>query len=121
MIGSSKLTPYRIAQGVSAFPSVLPWHVRRCSANLSGFAASKVRDVEVGLGVDQVRRIRLRTRGRVGAVTVTAESPIVDVKQSDEVDEYQRGTVDLVPHNRDFTSMVIAGAGRNNESKSGGI
>jgi len=52
---------------------------------------------------------------------VTAESPIVDVKSNTKATTISSDRVDLVPHNRDFTSLVTQAPGANNEPKSGGI
>src|SRR5258705_2155134 len=54
-------------------------------------------------------------------VTVTAESPIVDVKQSGRSTNIRSEMVELLPHARDFTSLLSQAPGVNNESKSAGV
>jgi outer membrane receptor protein involved in Fe transport len=55
------------------------------------------------------------------AVTVTAEAPIIDVKQRGRSTNIRAEQVELLPHNRDFTSLVTQAPGANNETKSDGI
>ncbi len=115
-----KLDATSDAQGVYRFPSLLPG-TYTVTANLSGFSANKVPDVVVQLG--QVKKVdfALALAGVSETVKVTAESPIVDVKQSTKATNISAERVELVPHNRDFTSMVIQAPGANQENKSNGI
>ena len=52
------------------------------------------------------------------AVTVTAEAPIVDVKQSGRSTNIRAEQVELLPHNRDFTSLITQAPGANYETRS---
>src|SRR5262249_15574925 len=115
-----KLDAVADGQGVYRFPSLLPG-TYAVTANLSGFAPSKVPDVNVQLGAAKKVDFALGLAGVSETVTVTAESPIVDVKSNTKATTISADRVDLVPHNRDFTSLVTQAPGANNEPKSGGI
>ena len=53
-------------------------------------------------------------------MTVTAESPLVDVSQSTRATNIRSERIELVPHGRDFTTLVSQAPGANMETKSGG-
>jgi hypothetical protein len=122
VVGGSgvKLDATADSQGVYRFPSLLPG-TYTVSASLSGFAGNKVPDVVVQLGDVKKVDLALGLAGVSESVKVTAESPIVDVKQSTKATNISAERVELVPHNRDFTSLVTQAPGANNEIKSGGI
>src|SRR6185295_11507690 len=75
-----KLDTTSDAQGSYRFPSLSPG-IYTVSANLQGFGPSKVPDVSVTLG--QIKKVdfSLSVAGVSESVQVTAESPLVDVKQ----------------------------------------
>ena len=52
---------------------------------------------------------------------VTAESPLVDVKQSARQTNISREQIDLLPKGRDFTTLVTQAPGANQEAKLGGL
>jgi hypothetical protein len=52
------------------------------------------------------------------AVTVTAESPLVDVKTSSKSTNIRAEQVELLPHGRDYTTLLTQAPGVNNEFKS---
>ncbi len=52
-------------------------------------------------------------------VQVTGEPPLIDVTQSGRQTNIRAEQIDLLPHNRDFTSLVTQAAGVNYEVKSG--
>ncbi|HYT75881.1 MAG TPA: TonB-dependent receptor [Vicinamibacterales bacterium] len=108
------------SSGIYRFPSLLPG-TYTATANLSGFSAGKVQNVLVELG--QVKKVdfALAVAGVSENVKVTAEAPLVDVKQSTKATNISAERIDLVPHNRDFTSMVTQAPGANQENKSNGI
>ena len=82
------------------------------SANLASFSPGKFTDVTVGLG--QIKRLEfaLSLAGVAETVSVTAESPLVDVKQSARQTNIRAEQVELLPHGRDFTIARDAGTGR---------
>src|SRR5262249_12579513 len=55
------------------------------------------------------------------SVQVTAESPLVDVKQSMRSTNIRAEQVELLPHGRDFSTLITQAPGANNEAKSGGV
>jgi hypothetical protein len=118
--GSGTLTATSDASGNFRFPSVLPG-IYEVSANLSGFKPAKVSDVEVKLGSIKSVEFSLQLASVSENVTVTAEAPLVDVRQSGKSTNIRAEQVDLLPHGRDFTSVVSQAPGVNNESKSRGI
>ena len=108
------------ASGGFRFPSVSPG-VYEVTATLASFAPQKFADVTVGLG--QIKRLEfaLALAGVAESVSVTAESPIVDVKQTARQTNIRAEQVELLPHGRDFTTMVTQAPGANQEPKLGGL
>ena len=118
--GSGVLSTTSDGSGNFRFPSVLPG-IYEVSATLSGFKSGKVSDVEVKLGSIKSVEFSLQLASMTEQVTVTAESPIVDVKNSGKSTNIRAEQVEMLPHNRDFTSLVVQAPGVNNETKSAGI
>ena len=54
-------------------------------------------------------------------MSVTAESPLVDVKQSARQTNIRAEQIELLPHGRDFTTLVTQAPGANQEAKLGGL
>jgi len=108
------------AQGAYRFPALAPGQYR-VTANLQGFVAKEVVEVRVGLG--QIKKVdfALPLAGVAETVTVTAETPLVDVRQSARQTNIRAEQVELLPHGRDFTTMVTQAPGANQEAKLGGI
>jgi hypothetical protein len=108
------------AAGSFRFPSLAPG-TYKIAATLTGFTARSVDDVRVGLG--QIKKVdfALAVAGVTESVQVTAESPLVDVRQSARQTNIRAEQVELLPKGRDFTSLVTQAAGANNEGKLGGI
>jgi hypothetical protein len=118
--GSGILSATTNESGTFRFPSVLPG-VYEVSAALSGFKPAKIGDVEVKLGSMKSVEFAMQLASVSENVTVTAESPIVDVKSSGKSTNIRAEQVSLLPHNRDFTTLVTQAPGVNNETKSAGI
>jgi hypothetical protein len=91
------------------------------TASLSGFAPKKQGDVIVSLGQVKKVDLALGLQGVAESVQVTAESPLVDVKQSARQTNIRAEQVELLPHGRDFTTLVTQAPGANQESKLGGL
>ena len=108
------------ANGVYRFPSLASgiWDV---TAQLAGFNSVTVPDVPLTLG--QIKKVdfALSVAGVSESVQVTAESPLVDVKQSARSTSIRGEQIDLLPKGRDFTTLVTQAPGSNSESKLGGI
>jgi Carboxypeptidase regulatory-like domain/TonB dependent receptor-like, beta-barrel/TonB-dependent Receptor Plug Domain len=115
--GSGVLSTVSGPGGSFRFPSVLPG-AYEVSATLSGFKPAKVSDVMVTLGSVKSVEFSLQLASVTEAVTVTAESPIVDTKSSAKSTNIRAEQIDLLPHNRDFLSLVTQAAGVNDETKS---
>ena len=115
-----KLDTTSDAQGSDRFPSLAPG-TYTVSANLAGFGPGKVPDVSVTLG--QIKKVdfSLSVAGVSESVQVTAESPLVDVRQAARQTNIRAEQVALIPHGRDFTTLVTQAAGANNEMKLGGL
>jgi hypothetical protein len=108
------------AQGVYRFPSLLPG-TYVVSTALQGFQAAEVSNVGVSLG--QIKKVdfAMSIAGVTETVSVMAESPLVDVRQSARSTNIRAEQVALLPHGRDFTTLVTQAPGANDEPKSGGI
>src|SRR6185295_19762653 len=117
--GSGVLSATTNETGNFRFPSVLPG-TYEVTANLAGFKTAKVSDVEVKLGSVKNVEFSLSLASVTENVTVTAESPIVDTKTSGKSTNIRAEQVSLLPHGRDFTTLVTQAPGVNNESKSAG-
>ena len=108
------------ASGNYRFPSVAPGSYT-VSATLSSFSPRNTPDVIVALG--QIKKVdfALSPAGVQETVQVTAESPLVDVRTNSRQTNIRAEQVELLPHGRDFTSLVSQAPGANQESKLGGI
>ncbi len=106
--------------GVYRFPSLAPGNYR-VTANLQGFVAKEAVEVRVGLG--QVKRVdfSLPLAGVAESVTVTAQTPLVDVRSTARQANIRAEQVELLPKGRDFTSLVTQAPGANQENKLGGL
>jgi hypothetical protein len=107
-------------QGVYRFPG-LPPGVYEVTAELQGFNSAKVADVQLSLG--QIKKVELTLS--IGTLTesvqVSAESPLIDVKQNAAGANLHSEFIAKIPRGRDFTSIVTVAPGANMESKLGGI
>jgi hypothetical protein len=106
--------------GAFRFPS-LPPGTYRLTATLQGFQSKSVDEVHVYLG--QIKKVdfALPVSGVTETVTVTAESPMIDVRQSSRATSIRAEQVELLPKGRDFTTLVTQAPGANQENKSGGL
>ncbi|MBI2222972.1 MAG: TonB-dependent receptor [Acidobacteria bacterium] len=106
--------------GTYRFPSLAPGSYT-VTANLSGFSPRTTENVQVNLG--QIKKVdfALAVAGVAESVQVTAESPLVDVKQTARQTSIRGEQVELLPKGRDFTTLVTQAPGANNEAKLGGL
>jgi hypothetical protein len=106
--------------GMYRFPSLAPG-MYALKVTLQGFNGGKNDEVHVGLG--QVKKIdfSLAPAGVTESVQVTAETPLVDVRQSARQTNIRAEQVELLPKGRDFTTLVTQAPGANNEAKLGGL
>jgi outer membrane receptor protein involved in Fe transport len=108
------------ANGKYRFPSLTPGKYA-VTANLTGFKKAAFEDVNLLLG--QVLQINfdLSVGNLSEDVQVTAESPIIDVKQNAAGATIQREIIDLIPKGRDFTDLAKTAPGAADESRGGGL
>jgi hypothetical protein len=108
------------ASGTYRFPSLQPGRYE-VNATLASFKPAKVSDVYVSLGETRTVDFAMQVSGVAEVVTVTGESPIVDTRQSSRSVAIRGEQIELLPHGRDFTTLVTQAPGANNESKLGGL
>lgn len=105
-------------RGSYRFPA-LPPGVYEVTAVLPGFQTQKVANIELQLG--QILKIDLQMS--LGALTedvlVTAESPIIDVRQNAAMSTMTAEVIDRIPKGRDFTDLIKSAPGTQIEGKSG--
>jgi outer membrane receptor protein involved in Fe transport len=106
--------------GKYRFPALAPGRYE-ITANLTGFQASKVENVQLLLGQVLQVNFALQVGGVSESVQVNAEAPLIDVKQNAAAASIQKDVIDLIPKGRDFTSVVNFAPGARDESKGGGI
>ena len=116
-----KLDTTSDAQGSYRFPSLAPG-TYTVSANLAGFGPGKVPDVSVTLG--QIKKVDFSlsvagvTRKRPGHRRVAARRRASRAARQTNIRAEQ---VALLPHGRDFTTLVTQAPGANKEAKLGGL
>jgi hypothetical protein len=106
--------------GVYRFPS-LPPGLYDVTVTLQGFSPGRAERVELLLGQIKTVNFTLAVGAVTETVAVTAESPLVDVKQSMRATSIRDEQVELLPKGRDFTTLVTQATGANFEVRSGGI
>ena len=90
------------------------------SATLPGFKKATYENVELLLG--QVLKINFDLGvGLTEELVVTAESPIIDVKQNAATASITADLIDRIPKGRNFTSVIQTAPGTNDESRNGGF
>ncbi len=107
-------------QGIYRFPALPPGRYE-VTASLQGFGPVKVEDINLALGQLLKIDLTLAPAAVAESIQVTAESPIIDVKQNASFATLQREFIDKIPKGRDFTSLVTLAPGANRESKAGGF
>jgi outer membrane receptor protein involved in Fe transport len=108
------------ASGNYRFVGLLPGKYEAV-AKLQGFSPAKVENIQLSLGKVLRVELALSVGNMSETVQVTAESPILDTKQSARGTSIRSEQIELVPHGRDFSSLVTQAPGANNETKLGGI
>jgi hypothetical protein len=108
------------ANGIYRFPALAPG-VYEVTAALNGFQTSKVADIQLQIG--QILKIDfpLQVAGLSESVSVSAESPLIDVKQNAAAATITNEIIDRIPKGRDWTSVVTTAPGVNDESRAGGF
>ncbi|MFI4942685.1 MAG: TonB-dependent receptor domain-containing protein [Burkholderiales bacterium] len=107
------------ATGTYRFVTLAPGHYE-ITATLSGFAPSKVSNIDLRLGQVLSINITLSPGGVTETVQVVGDSPLIDVKSSGRATNLRAEDIEKMPKGRDFTSLITQAAGANFETKSGG-
>ena len=105
-------------QGNYRFPALTPG-VYEITGTLQGFTVAKVTDVRLGIGQLLKIDLALSVATLTESVTVTAESPVIDVKQNAAVASITAEEIERLPKARDFTDLVKTAPGTQQERKSG--
>ncbi len=108
------------SDGAFRFPS-LPAGKYTVTATLPGFTTARFENVTLSLGQTLRTDFSLKVGGQTEQVEVTAEAPIVDMKQTARITSFRDEAITKMPKGRDFTSLVTQSPGANSESKLGGI
>ena len=105
--------------GTYRFPSLTPGRYT-VTAVLPGFKKVAFENIDLLLG--QVLKINFDLAvGLSEDVQVTAESPIIDVKQNAVSASITQELIERIPRGRNFTSVINTAPGTNEESRNGGF
>ncbi len=107
------------AEGVYRFPR-LPSGRYTVKASLDGFADG-TGEVDLTVGSTQTVDFALRVGGVAETITVTAESPVIDLTSNATNTNISRERIEFIPRGRDFSDVVSQAAGAFDESQAGGI
>ena len=91
------------------------------TASLAGFRPRRFEGVEILLGQTKQLDFTLAVGGVQEQADVTADSPLVDVKQSARAVSLRQDQLAYLPRGLDFTTVVPLVSGANNEQKLGGL
>lgn len=105
-------------QGNYRFPALTPG-VYEISATLQGFTRVKVEAVRLSLGQVLKIDLALGLASLTETVQVTAESPLIDVKQNAAAATISAELIERLPKARDFTDLIRTAPGTQQERKSG--
>ena len=118
--GAVAATTVSDASGAFRFVGLRPGKYE-VTAKLQGFTPAKMENIDLRLGQILTVDLALAVGGVAETVSVTAESPIIDTKQTSRQANIRDEQIALLPHGRDFTSLVTQAPGANMESKLGGL
>ena len=118
VVGAS--TSVTDAQGNYRFPA-LPPGTYQVIANLQGFGPALVNDAVVTLGKQLSIDLTMKLAGLTETVSVTAVSPIIDVKANAVTASVDSELIALIPKGRGLLSVLTQIPGTNNESRGGGL
>ncbi len=119
-LGSVAATVVTDANGVYRVPGLRPGKYEAL-AKLAGFTPAKTENIELRLGQILTIDLALAVGGVTETVSVTAESPIIDTKQSARNTNITAEKFERLPKGRDFSTIVTQAPGANKEPRSGGI
>jgi outer membrane receptor protein involved in Fe transport len=116
----AKLPTATDVTGKFRFPSVQTG-TYEVTATLVGFRTMTIPNVLIALGQVKTLEFLLPVASVSETVNVTALPPVIDVTQSTRATNIRQEQVELLPHNRDFTSLITQAPGANFEAKSNGV
>ncbi len=119
-VGAAVSTAVSDSAGGYRFPSLTPG-IYEVSATLTGFGPRKVENIQLQLGQILKVDFALSIAGMSETVQVSAESPLIDVKQNAAAVSIQSDIIDRIPKGRNFTSVITTAPGTNQEAKAGGL
>jgi hypothetical protein len=106
--------------GKYRFPALTPGRYS-VTATMSGFKRAAFENVELLLGQVLQINFALGIGGVSEDIEVTAQSPIIDVKQNAATASITSDLLDRIPRGRDFTNALVSAPGTNDESRNGGL
>jgi outer membrane receptor protein involved in Fe transport len=105
-------------EGNYRFPALTPG-VYDVTVTLQGFTTARMANVRLALGQTLKIDLSLAVATLTEIVQVTAESPMIDVKQNAATASITAETIERIPKARDFTDLVRTAPGTQQERKSG--
>jgi outer membrane receptor protein involved in Fe transport len=106
------------SQGTYRFPALTPG-VYEVTVQLQGFTTQKTPNVRLALGQTLRVDFGLDVATLAETVQVTAESPVIDVKQNAAISTITAELIERIPTGRDFTDLIRTAPGTQQERKSG--
>jgi hypothetical protein len=106
--------------GIYRFPALPPGQYD-LSTTLAGFTPAKNENVVLVLGQLLTIDLSMAPATVSETVTVTGESPLIDVKQNATFAVVAAERIDRIPKGRNFTDVLAAVPGANLESRAGGV
>ena len=106
--------------GTFRFPPLWPG-MYDVTASRDGFRSARFERVEILLGQIKQLEVTLAIGAVQEAATVTADSPLLDVRQSARAVSLREDQLAYLPRGLDYTSVVPLVAGANYEPKLGGL
>jgi outer membrane receptor protein involved in Fe transport len=106
------------SQGNYRFPALTPG-LYEITATLQGFTVSRAANVRLAIGQLLKVDLALSLATLTESVTVTAETPIIDVKQNAATSSITAEEIENLPKARDFTDLIRTAPGTQQERKSG--
>ena len=106
--------------GVYRFPALPPGRYD-ISSTLQGFTQAKNQNVVLVLGQLLTIDLAMAVASVTETVTVTGQSPLIDVKQNATIAVVGAERLERIPKGRDFTNVLSTVPGANIESRAGGV
>jgi outer membrane receptor protein involved in Fe transport len=100
------------------FPALTPG-LYEVTATLQGFVTARVESIRLSLGQVLSIDLSLSLATLTETVQVTAESPLIDVKQNSASATISAELIERLPKARDFTDLIKTAPGTQQERKSG--